>query len=132
MNQLGENSKVDLTPMLDVVFIMLIFFIVTATFIVETGLDVNCEEKNPPPDPPDPEKKSILVNITSNDRFLINGADVDVRLLRPQFERLSAQNAKAPVVVNPHELSSTEALVRVMDSASEAGITNIQFAYSGL
>ena len=69
--QEDDESSIDLTPMLDVVFIMLIFFIVTATFIKEIGLDVNSPDPNKTPPPPDPDKKSIVVKITNRDRILI-------------------------------------------------------------
>ena len=69
-----DEAKIDLTPMLDVVFIMLIFFIVTATFVKELGLDVN---KPPEVDVVDTESKSITILVNSNDEILIDGADCE-------------------------------------------------------
>ena len=66
-----DNEEIDLTPMLDVVFIMLIFFIVTATFVKEIGLDVNSPDKNQ--NIKDADKKSIVVRITNRDRIMIRG-----------------------------------------------------------
>ena len=107
-----DDSKVNLTPMLDVVFIMLIFFVVTATFVKEVGLEVN-----PPEDDtwqPDPRESKIVVRITSRDRILIAQRDVDWRAVRANIERMHAQNPGASVVVQPHPESRTETMVHVM------------------
>ena len=126
-NQEDHDEQINLTPMLDVVFIMLIFFIVTASFIKEVGLDVT----QPPDDKPknvDPDKRSIVVRITSRDRIVIAQRDVDWRAVRANIERLHAENPEAPVVIQSHPESSTEALVPVMDSARQAGVFNIAMA----
>ncbi len=121
-----EESEIDLTPMLDVVFIMLIFFIVTATFVKEIGLDVNSPDKNQ--NIKDADKQSIVVQITSRDRIQIRGRDVDVRAVRANIERLHAENPEAPVVVQPHPDSSTDTMIQVMDSARQAGVYNVSIA----
>lgn len=122
----GEE-QINLTPMLDVVFIMLIFFIVTATFVKEVGLDVNQPEDDKPKTV-DPNKKSIVVRITSRDRIIIAQRDVDWRAVRANIERLHAENPKAPVIVQPHAESRTETLVHIMDSARQAGVANVSLA----
>ena len=124
--QQQEESEIDLTPMLDVVFIMLIFFIVTATFVKEIGLDVNSPDKNQ--NIKDADKQSIVVQITSRDRIRIRGRDVDVRSVRANIERLHAENPEAPVVVQPHPESSTDTMIQVMDSARQAGVYNVSIA----
>ncbi|MCS5571485.1 uncharacterized protein METZ01_LOCUS511615 [marine metagenome] len=124
--QQQEESEIDLTPMLDVVFIMLIFFIVTATFVKEIGLDVNSPDKNQ--NVKDADKQSIVVQITSRDRIRIRGRDVDVRSVRANIERLHAENPEAPVVVQPHPESSTDTMIQVMDSARQAGVYNVSIA----
>ena len=123
-----EGSQIDLTPMLDVVFIMLIFFIVTATFVKEIGLDVNSPDKNQ--NVKDADKQSIVVQITSRDRIRIRGRDVDVRAVRANIERLHAENPEAPVVVQPHPDSTTDTMIQVMDSARQAGVWNVSIAAS--
>ena len=123
------GNKINLTPMLDVVFIMLIFFIVTATFVKEVGLDVNQPEDNTPQEP-DPDKRSIVVRITNHDRIIIAQRTVDIRAVRANIERLSAENPEAPVVIQPHPDSTTDAMIHVMDSARQAGVYNISFATS--
>ena len=124
--QEDEETQINLTPMLDVVFIMLIFFIVTATFIQEVGLDLTPPDPSETPPPPDPDKVSIVVQIDQRDRFRIAQRFVDARAVRPMIERLKAENPEAPVVVVPHADSTTNALIHVMDSARLAGVMNVQ------
>ncbi|HIG39178.1 MAG TPA: biopolymer transporter ExbD [Gammaproteobacteria bacterium] len=112
--------------MLDVVFIMLIFFIVTATFVKEIGIDVNSPDKNQ--NVKDADKKSIVIQITSRDRIKIRNRDIDFRAVRANIERLHAENPDAPVVVQPHPESTTEIMVHVMDAAREAGVYNVSIA----
>ena len=119
-NKPREESEIDLTPMLDVVFIMLIFFIVTATFVKEIGIDINSPDKNQ--NIKDADRKSIVVRITNRDRILIRGRDIDFRAVRANIERLHAETPEAPVVVQPHPDSTTEVMVHVMDAAREAGV----------
>ncbi len=118
----GEESKINLTPMLDVVFIMLIFFIVTATFVKEVGLDVNQPEDDKPKTV-DPDKKSIVVRITNRDRVIIARRDVDIRSVRANIERLHAENPEAPVIIQPHPEATTKTIVHIIDSAQQTGAT---------
>ena len=122
-----EGARINLTPMLDVVFIMLIFFIVTATFVKEVGLDVNQPEDDQVK-PVDPKKVKIVVRITSRDRILVAQRDVDWRSVRANIERMHAENPEAPVIIQPHPDSRTETMVHVMDSARQAGVTNVSLA----
>lgn len=122
----GEE-KINITPMLDVVFIMLIFFIVTATFTKEEGLDVN-QSDDEKPKTIDPDKKSIVVKISSRDRIIIAGRDVDMRSVRANIERLHAENPEAPVVIQPHDESTNGIVVHVWDAAREAGVYNVSFS----
>ncbi len=120
-----DESQVDLTPLIDVVFIMLIFFIVTATFIKETGIDVN------KPDAPTAEvkkKANILVAIDANNNIWIDRRKVDVRAVRPNIERLHAENPQGSVVIQADEESKNKLLVEVMDAARQAGVYNIALA----
>jgi len=112
--------------MLDVVFIMLIFFIVTATFVKEHGLDVNSPDKNQ--NVQDADKQSIVVQITKRDRIRIRMSDVDRRQVRAVIERLHAENPDAPVVVQPHPESTTDTMIHVMDAARQAKVYNVSIA----
>ena len=122
----GEE-KINITPMLDVVFIMLIFFIVTATFTKEIGLDVN-QSDDEKPKTIDPDKKSIVIKISSRDRISISQRDVDLRSVRANVERLHAENPEAPVIIQPHDDSSNGIVVHVWDAAREAGVYNVSFS----
>ena len=121
-----EEAKINLTPMLDVVFIMLIFFVVTATFVKEVGLEVNQPEDDQAT--PNPQDHKIVVRITSRDRILIARRDVDWRSVRANIERMHAEYPEAPVVIQPHPESRTETMVHVMDSARKAGVVKVSLA----
>ena len=123
-----EESEVNLTPMLDVVFIMLIFFIVTASFVKEAGIDVNR------PDAATAEKKTkgnILGAITENGQIWIDKRQVDPRALRANIERLHAENPQGSVVIQADKNSKNGLLVQVMDSARLAGVFNVSIAAQG-
>ena len=121
-----EENEINLTPMLDVVFIMLIFFIVTASFIKESGLDVN--RPDAPVTETPPEDANILVAITQNDEILIDGRIIDPRAVRANIERLHAENPSGSVVIQANRRSTNKMLVTVMDSARRAGVYNISMA----
>lgn len=122
----GENdSEVNLTPMLDVVFIMLIFFIVTATFVKEVGIDVRQPDSDEP-ETINPDKASIQVWISSRDIITIGTRELDIRSVRANIERLHAQNPEAPVIIIPNKNASTESVIGVMDAAQQADVYNIQ------
>lgn len=116
-----EESKIDLTPMLDVVFIMLIFFIVTATFVKELALDVN---KPPEQEITATDGDSVTIVIRANDEILINGLTVDKRAVAAQIIRAKAENPKASVSVLAHSKSRADTLVSVVNSVKEAGIND--------
>ncbi len=117
-----DESNVDITPMLDVVFIMLIFFIVTATFIKESGIDVDKPEQATAIVE---EKASILVSIDATDKIWIERRQVDMRSVRSIIERLHAENPKASVVIQADKESRNETLVQVMDASRRAGVYEI-------
>jgi len=120
-----EEAEINMTPMLDVVFIMLIFFIVTASFVKEAGIDVNR------PDASTAEKKAqgnILIAISDGGQIWIDKRQVDVRQLRPNIERLHAENPQGAVVIQADKDSKNGILVDVMDAAREAGVFNVSIA----
>lgn len=120
-----EDSAIDITPMLDVVFIMLIFFIVTATFVKESGIDVN---KPDAATAVKQEKANILIAINANNQIYIDKRNVDVRRVRPLVERLHAENPQGSVVIQADKESKMDVFVRVWDAAKEAGVENIAIA----
>ena len=121
-----EESEIDLTPMLDVVFIMLIFFIVTASFVKEAGIDVNRPDAPSSNEPV--ENTNILIRINANDEIWIDRRLIDPRALRANIERLHAENPKGSVVIMADTKSTNKMLVSVMDSARQAGVYNISIA----
>jgi biopolymer transport protein ExbD len=120
-----EEASVDITPMLDVVFIMLIFFIVTATFIKEAGIDV---DKPAAATAIVQEKANILVAIDASDNIWINRRQVDIRSVRSIIERLHAENPKGTVVIQADRESRNDMLVQVMDASRRAGVYEIALA----
>ena len=123
-----EENEINLTPMLDVVFIMLIFFIVTASLIRESGLDVN--RPDAPMSQSEPQDSNILVAITANDEILIENRTIDPRAVRANIERLHAENPDGSVVIQANKRSTNKMLVTVMDAARQAGVYNISMADS--
>jgi biopolymer transport protein ExbD len=123
--QVEEVQIIDITPMLDVVFIMLIFFIVTATFIKEAGIEVNRPDAATAVKQ---EKANILVAIGPNNDIWIDRRQVDVRSVRPNIERLHAENPQGSVVIQADKESKTDTLIQVMDAARSAGVYNVSIA----
>ncbi len=121
-----EQNEINLTPMLDVVFIMLIFFIVTASFIKEAGLDVN--RPDAPVTESKPEEQNILVAINANDEIWIDRRLIDPRAVRANIERLHAESPQGSVVIQANRKSTNKMLVTVMDAARQAGVYNISIA----
>lgn len=120
-----DESAIDITPMLDVVFIMLIFFIVTATFVKEAGIDVNRPDAATAVKQ---EKANILIAINANNEIWIDRRRVDIRSVRPNIERLHAENPQGSVVIQADKESKTETLIKVMDAARSAGVFNVAIA----
>ena len=122
----SEEEKVaDLTPMLDVVFIMLIFFIVTATFIKETGIEIDR------PDTKTAELKktvSLLVGVSSDNIIWIDKKKVDIRQVRPVMERLHSENPKGGLVIKADSASKVEKVLAVMEAARTLGIVQVAIA----
>ena len=117
-----EESDINLTPMLDVVFIMLIFFIVTATFIKQAGIDVRR------PDAETDEKKptvSVLIAISPGGEIWIDKKKVDPTAVRAHIEKLHAENPRGGIVVQADREAKYEKLKAVLDAARAAGVTEV-------
>ncbi|MFV0478690.1 MAG: ExbD/TolR family protein [Parahaliea sp.] len=120
-----DEAQIDLTPMLDVVFIMLIFFIVTASFIKETGVEVNRPEASTAQPK---ENVNILVAINANNEIWMDKRRIDQRAVRANIERLHAENPKGAVVIQADNKSNTETVAAVLDAAREAGVFDVSLA----
>jgi len=125
VQQQEEESEINLTPMLDVVFIMLIFFIVTASFVKEAGIEVNRPDA---PTAVKQENANILVAISANNEIYIDRRRIDPRSVRANIERLHAENPQGSVIIQADEDSNTKYLVEVMDAARQAGVFNVSIA----
>ncbi len=124
-NSSSADSEVNLTPMLDVVFIMLIFFVVTTSFVKESGVEVNRPNANTTQQQ---ESANILIAIRPNGEIWIDGRAVDVRAVRANIERLRAEFPESSVVIQGDRHAQIGMLVRVMDQVRMAGITNVAIA----
>ena len=120
-----QESEINLTPMLDIVFIMLIFFIVTTSFVKESGIDVNrptaqtAERK---------ERGNIIISIRENGEVWIDKRAVDIRALRANIARLRAENPLGSVIIAADRDTRTHDLIQVMDQIRLAGIYNAAIA----
>jgi biopolymer transport protein ExbD len=120
-----DDSDINITPMLDMVFIMLIFFIVTASFVKEAGIDVNkpgavtAQTKG---------RASIFIAISANNEVWIDRRQVDIRQVGANIERLLAENPQGSVVIQADRDSKNGVLVQVMDAAKLAGVENVSLA----
>ena len=113
-----EENEVNLTPMLDVVFIMLIFFIVTASFVKEIGV----EAQRPPSVQQNPEKTdSITIKITSTNKIMVDGLSVDPRAVSALITRRKAEDPDAPLAILAGKRAKTALVVGVIDAARDAG-----------
>ncbi len=121
----NDDSVIDLTPMLDVVFIMLIFFIVTASFVKESGIEV---------DRPHAQtavksvRGNILIGIAADNQIWVQNRVIDVRAVRANIERLHADNPQGSVIIQADKGSRTGTLVEVMDQVRLAGVENVSIA----
>lgn len=117
-----DTGAIDLTPMLDVVFIMLIFFIVTATFIKEPGIEVT----RPDAVTADPKPRAnILVAVSDNNKIWIDKNEVDPRSVKTQIERLYAENPNSSVVIQADTKANIKTLTEVTQAAREAGVLDV-------
>ncbi|HET8816012.1 MAG TPA: biopolymer transporter ExbD [Pseudidiomarina sp.] len=120
-----EETAIDMTPMLDVVFIMLIFFIVTASFVKESGIDVNRPEASTAVQK---DRANILVAISDTGEIWINKRQIDARAVQANIERLYAENPQGSVVIQADKKATTETLIKVMDAARAAGVFDVSIA----
>lgn len=122
-----EEAGIDITPMLDIVFIMLIFFIVTTSFVKETGIEVNRPDaqtaiRN--------ERGNILIAITESGDIWMDKRKIDVRAVRANVERMRAERPEGDVIVQADKFSRAGVMVTVMDQVRLAGVENVSIAAS--
>jgi biopolymer transport protein ExbD len=121
----ADEAEIDLTPMLDVVFIMLIFFIVVASFLRESGLDVNRPDTNQ--NPPESDATSITVTITGDDQIWMEGRLIDIRAVRANIARLLASDPEQSFSVVTNTGATSYAILTVTDAALDAGVKQVSW-----
>ena len=117
-----EDQGIDMTPMLDIVFIMLIFFIVTTSFVRESGIEVNKPQASTAKSK---KKVNIIIGINKSGEIWIDKHRVDIRAVRTTVERLHADTPDGSVVITADKKAQTGILVSVMDQVKLAGIDKI-------
>lgn len=120
-----DNNNIDLTPMLDVIFIMLIFFIVTTSFVKESGIEVDRPKAATSEQKP---KATIIVSIDANGLVWLDKRQIDINSVSANIERLKATNTQNSVIIAADINSNTGDVVTVMDQIRSAGIKNISIS----
>ena len=120
-----EETEINITPMLDVVFIMLIFFIVTTSFIKETGIDPNRPEAETALQQP---RGNILIAINEVGDIWMNKGKIEMVQVRQLVEQAKAESPESSVVIIADEKSATGVLIDLMDQIRLGGITNVSVA----
>lgn len=120
-----DEAELDMTPMLDVVFIMLIFFIVTTSFVKESGVSVSSPQAQTASQQ---ENVNIFIAITAGGEVWVDRRAVDPRSVRAIVARLHADNPEGSVIIQADEDASTGMLVEVMDQVRLAGVEKIAIA----
>jgi len=116
-----EETDIDITPMLDVVFIMLIFFIVTASFIKESGLGLYNPPQNNEPPPLD-APKPIVVKVSDLSEITVQNRKVDHRAIKPTITRLKAESPESSVSVKVCPKAKTKAIIQAVDGIRAAKV----------
>jgi len=120
-----EDTEINMTPMLDIVFIMLIFFIVTTSFTRESGITVQRPKAETTEQR---QKKNIIIGIRATGEVWIDKRATDIRALRANVERIRAESPVEAVLIEADRKTTADILVRVMDQVRLAGIQNVSLA----
>ena len=123
--QEDEEVEINLTPMLDVVFIMLIFFIVTAVFVKDPGIEIS---RPVAATAFTPDKASIFIAVTAANEIWVDKRSVGADGVRAAIERLHTENPEGGGVIQADSAAANEFVINVIDAAKDAGITNITIA----
>lgn len=119
------GTEINLTPLIDMVFILLIFFVVTSSFVKESGIEVN----RPTAESAErQERGNIIVSVTKNGDIWIDRRKIDINALRANVERLHAENPEGSVIIAADRDARTGILVQALDQARLAGVANVSIA----
>ena len=119
-----DEAEINITPMLDIVFIMLIFFIVTTSFVKEKGIEVS-RPSNTPPKELEKNKGPIVVRIDASGQIMMKGRMLDRRAVEANLEREKAVKPESPLIIAAHPEADTAALVTILDAAEAVGIASV-------
>jgi biopolymer transport protein ExbD len=119
-----DEAAIDMTPMLDIVFIMLIFFIVTTSFVKEKGLEVNRPKDSNTP-PPDTNKKSLSIRVNEDGTIVVNGREVDIRRVEANIQSFLAENNQDTAAVQAHPKAKHGVVTEVINEVKKAGIGTV-------
>jgi biopolymer transport protein ExbD len=122
-----DEAEINITPMLDIVFIMLIFFIVTTSFVKEKGLEVS-RPSNSPPKEIKKNKGPILVKIDANGNITMKGRMLEAKAVQANLEREKAEKPDSPLIIAAHPDADTDALVTILDAAEAVGVGSVSVA----
>ena len=122
-----QGADIDLTPMLDVVFIMLIFFIVTTSFVKEKGLEVARPSSAPPP-PTLKKAGPIVVKIDGSSNIRLKGRLLEPKAVQANLEREKAEKPDSPLIIAAHPDAETDSLVNVLNAAKAVNIGSVSVA----
>ncbi|MAU40811.1 MAG: biopolymer transporter ExbD [Kordiimonas sp.] len=123
-----EEAEINMTPMLDIVFIMLIFFIVTASFVKEAGVEINRPDASTAVKQ---DKANIMIAVTQKNEVWIQRRRVDVRAVRANVERLRAENPQGSVVIQADKDSKSGLVMEVVDAVRQANVLDYVVATKG-
>ena len=123
----SDEAEINITPMLDIVFIMLIFFIVTTSFVKEKGLEVS-RPSNSPPKEVKKNKGPILVKIDANGNITMKGRLLERKAVEANLEREKAEKPDSPLIIAAHPDAETDALVTILDAAEAVGVGSVSVA----
>ncbi len=123
----NDEAEINITPMLDIVFIMLIFFIVTTSFVKEKGLEVS-RLSNSPPKEIKKKKGPIVVKIDANSNISFKGRILERKAVEANLERKKAEKPDSPLIIAAHPDAETDALVTILDAAAAVGVASVSVA----
>ena len=124
---LDDEAEINITPMLDIVFIMLIFFIVTTSFVKEKGLEVS-RPSNSPPKQVEQKKGPIVVKIDGSSNITMKGRLIERKAVQANLERAKAEKPDSTLIVAAHPDAETDALVTILDAAKAVGVASVSVA----
>ena len=127
LRQSSKTEGINMAPLIDMVFILLIFFMVTTSFVKETGIDV---QRPTASTAVLKEKGNILIGVDANGHVFLERKQIDVRSVRAHIERCLAENPEGAVVIVADKASRTGVVIQVIDQCRLAGARNVSMAAS--